>query len=85
VDFPIDEWLVNQTQRDVWDDMDQLFISLSSKAWGLKLTRRFESNPEDGWSRILNTFLVAAGTDCLYHQLGPKRYEGLTGTNGYPE
>jgi hypothetical protein len=50
-----------------------------------KLTRRFESNPEEGWSRILNTFLVAAGTDCLSHQLAPKRCEGLTGTNGYPE
>jgi len=33
------------------------------------LTRRFESKPEEGWSRILNTFLVAAGTDCLHVSL----------------
>jgi hypothetical protein len=62
------------------------FLSAYSRMNGeLELTKRFESNPEEGWSRILNTFLVAAGTDCLSHQLGPKECQELTGINEYPE
>ena len=61
------------------------FLSAVTREVDCKLTRRFESNPEEGWSRILNTFLVAAGTDCLSHQLEPKECEELTETNVYLE
>jgi hypothetical protein len=65
--------------------VNQLLVSLFLETWELELTRRFESNPEEGWSRILNTFLVAAGTDCLPCQLSPKECGKLTGINVYPE
>jgi len=66
----------------MWTSFSSADVPIRRKC---ELTRRLESNPEVGWSRILNTFLVAAGTDCLSHQLDPEDYEKLTGTDVYPE
>lgn len=90
---PVDEWFVDQAEGYIWQDVDQLESSAMAlftfSMHSMSLTRRFESKPEDGWSRIRNTFRVAAGIDCLIIQHHPELNaapsEPLTGMRVYPE